>query len=595
MKKSAAVRVVILVLLGASAQAQITSLASQDSGGIQGNNLSLGAAVSGDGRYVAFYSYATNLVPGDTNAATDVFVRDRVTATTERVSVATGGTEANSASTESALSGNGRYVAFTSFASNLVPGDTNNSTDIFVRDRLLGTTERVSVATGGAEGNQQSGSPAISADGRFVAFHSFASNLVAGDTNGTNDIFVHDRQTATTERVSVDSGSLEANGPSAWPALSADGRYVTFISYGSNLVVGDTNGVNDLFLRDRVAGTTERVSLPTGGGEADNASGISSVSADGRFVAFDSSATNLVPGDINGALDVFVRDRQTATTERVSVATGGGEANDFSIRASMSDDGRFVTFQSQATNLVAGDTNGFVDIFLRDRANGTTSRVSVGTGSIEANGPSNYAATSRAGGFVAFESDASNLVFGDANAQTDVFAYDRDPSSFTSVCSPGANGVISCPCANPPSGSGRGCDNSSGTGGAILAAQGEAYLSADSLVFSTSAERATATSILLQGTATAASGIVYGQGVRCVAGTLKRLFTKIASGGSITAPDWSVFDPTVSSRSAAKGDVILAGQSRWYLVYYRDPIVLGGCPATSTFNATQTGRVTWWP
>jgi hypothetical protein len=353
--------------------------------------------------------------------------------------------------------------------------------------------------------------------------------------------------------------------------------------------------VNDLFLRDRVAGTTERVSLTTGGGEADNASGISSVSADGRFVAFDSSATNLVPGDTNGALDVFVRDRQSATTERVSVATGGGEADDLSIHASMSDDGRFVTFQSQANNLVVADSNGFVDIFLRDRANGTTSRVSVATGGAEADSASNYAAISRSGGFVVFESDASNLVFGDANVQTDVFAYDRDPSSFTSACSPGAGGVIPCPCANPPSGSGRGCDNSSGTGGAVLAAQGQAYLSADSLVFTTSAERATATSILLQGTATAASGIVYGQGVRCVAGTLKRLFTKTASGGSITAPDWSVFDPTVSSRSAAKGDVIQAGQSRWYLVYYRDPTVLGGCPATSTFNATQTGRVTWWP
>jgi hypothetical protein len=187
------------------------------------------------------------------------------------------------------------------------------------------------------------------------------------------------------------------------------------------------------------------------------------------------------------------------------------------------------------------------------------------------------------------------LISGDTNGETDVFLHDRDATGFASLCSPGSAGVIACPCGNAPGGPNQGCDNSAATGGASLLATGISYLTMDSLVFTTSGENPTATSIVLQGNALAASGVVYGQGVRCVDGTLKRLFVKTAVGGSITAPDFGAGDPAVSARSAAKGDVIQPGQSRWYLVYYRDPVVLGGCPATSTFNATQTGQVTWWP
>jgi hypothetical protein len=205
------------------------------------------------------------------------------------------------------------------------------------------------------------------------------------------------------------------------------------------------------------------------------------------------------------------------------------------------------------------------------------------------------ASISRDGGFVIFASHASNLVGGDTNGFEDVFVHDRNATRFTSLCDPGVGGVSACPCSNPPASTGRGCDNSSATGGASIAAAGVAYLSTDSLVFTTAGERPTATSILLQGNALAGSGVVYGQGVRCTGGVLKRLFTKAASGGSITAPDFGAGDPTVSARSAAKGDLILAGQSRLYLVFYRDPIVLGGCPAASGFNTTQTGRISWMP
>jgi Tol biopolymer transport system component len=192
--------------------------------------------VSADGRYVAFHSEATNLVAGDTNGSEDVFVRDRVTGTTERVSIATGGAEGNGHSSAESISADGRFVAFESQASNLVSGDTNGQADIFVRDRQTGTTERVSRATSGAQGNSLSGGPAISADGRFVAFLSFSTNLVPGDTNGHYDIFVRDRLNGTTERVSVATGGTQADGDSYSPAISADGRYVAFAIRGDDFV-----------------------------------------------------------------------------------------------------------------------------------------------------------------------------------------------------------------------------------------------------------------------------------------------------------------------------------------------------------------------
>jgi Tol biopolymer transport system component len=580
-----------------SVAGQVTSRVSGDTGSPQANGNSTFPSISADGRFVAFTSGASNLVSGDTNGKYDTFVRDRQTGATERVSVDSSGAQGNGQSGYFGLSisADVRYVAFTSNASNLVSGDTNGSFDVFVRDRQTGLTERVSVATGGMQGNGACYYPSISADGRCVAFASGASNLVSGDTNASFDVFVHDRLTGATERVSVDSGGVEADGESTTPSISADGRYVAFMSYATNLVHSDTNGVPDVFLRDRQTGATERVSIATDGTEGDGPCYSPAISADGRYVAFHGAATKLVGGDTNGVVDVFVRDRQTGTTERVSLDSGGGEGNGDSYVHWISADGRFVAFVSYASNLVSGDTNGFVDAFVHDRQNHATDLVSVSTSGAQANSDSFLPAISDDGRIATFYGTSSNLVAGDTNFAYDVFVRDRDYSALTSLCDPGAGGVIACPCSNPPSGLGRGCDNSAGTGGAILSAAGVAYLSADSLVFTTSGEKPTATSVVLQGNALAASGVVYGQGVRCAGGALKRLFTKAASGGSITAPDFGAGDPTVSARSAAKGDVIPAGQSRWYLVFYRDPLVVGGCSATSTFNATQTGEATWWP
>ncbi|MDH4063431.1 MAG: hypothetical protein OEW19_03460, partial [Acidobacteriota bacterium] len=288
-------------------------------------------AISADGRWVAFRSLASNLVAGDTNGHADVFVHDRGTGETRRVSVGSGSAEGDGDSEEPTISADGRWVAFSSWASNLVVGDTNLRRDVFVHDQQTGTTTRVSVGTGGAQGNGDGQFPSISADGRWVAFESRASNLVPGDTNLSWDVLVHDRETGTTTRVSVGSGGAEGNGDSSYASISGDGRWVAFRSYASNLVPRDTNrGINpisgaDVFLHDRESGTTTRVSVASDGTQANGSSTDSAVSADGRRVAFFSVANNLVANDTNSRTDVFVHDRQTGTTRRVSVGPGGAQ------------------------------------------------------------------------------------------------------------------------------------------------------------------------------------------------------------------------------------------------------------------------------
>ncbi len=1003
---------IALVVATTVAVGQTTTRVSVGSSGGQANGTSANPSVSADGRYVAFHSNATNL---DSFGVGGLFVRDCLLGFTERVCTTASGGPADG--DHPSVSADGRFVAFESASPNLVVGDTNSATDIFVRDRQAGTTERVSVATGGAEADAGGYAPSLSADGRFVAFSSYATNLVSGDANGTGDVFVHDRFLGTTERVSVDSTGAQGNGDTYGCSVSSDGRFVTFYSGATNLVAGDTNGAWDIFVRDRLLGTTERVSVATGGAQANEHSEDPSISADGRFVAFWSNATNLIAGDTNGASDIFVRDRQQATTERASVDSNGSQAIGGSSGPSISSDGRFVVFWSGATNLVSGDWNAFPDVFIRDRQFGKTQRVSLDSGGAQADNSSYVPSVSADGRFVAFTSDASNLVAGDTNADADVFLRDRgsqdcnnngiddaqdiqsgtssdcdgnwipdecdlvqepaldcdanglidsceitaDPSldlnhdgsldicplncqpfwqtylggrlgmdaairamivyddgtgpalyaggsfhsaegvlangiakwdgvtwaplgsgvtggeiralavyddgggpalyaggTFTSaggvpadriakwdgtswsplgvglsgevnalavcdfgsgaqlyaagaalslwdgntwslvpipwtyfvqfiadlvvfddgsgpalyvgcevsperalvarwdgaswsqltgvigqvasslvvhddgsgpalyagtwslnwydgrvwkwngsswvvvgilsghtsgdgtawrlrsvndaggsalyvggsflqadgvpainiarwdgtswsglaggtddgvrvlcafddgggsslyvggdfstvnylmanhiaswglpggcvptgtvVCEPGTNGVIACPCSNPPTTAGRGCNNSSGTGGAQLTTSGFARLGTDNLVLTTSGEKPGASSIVLQGSVSSSTGFTFGQGVRCVSGSLKRLYLKTAIAGSITAPGAS--DLSVSARSAALGSPIAPGMHRYYGVYYRDPVILGGCPAASGFNITQQLDVLWHP
>jgi Tol biopolymer transport system component len=408
--------------------AHATTRASVATRGTQANGQSAVPAISANGRYVAFVSEGTNLVARDTNDAQDVFVRDRITGATTRVSISTRGTQANSSSFgPAAISANGRYVAFSSSATNLVAGATGG---VFVRDRVTGTTTLVSVATGGAKAN--GGEPAISADGRYVAFISEASNLVAGDTNERPDVFVRDRISRTTTRATVATGGTQANGDSYGPAaISADGRYVAFGSNASNLVAGDTNERPDVFVRDRVRGTTTRASVATGGTQGRLNSLQPSISANGRYVAFGSIAGNLVAGDTNDIVDVFVRDRVAGTTTRVNISTRGAQAAHTDVDTTREDselpvisaDGRYVAFLSGAVNLVARDTNAARDVFVRDRVTGTTTRVSVATCGAQANQRSSEPAISADGRYVTFYSDASNLVPGDTNGSSDVFVH----------------------------------------------------------------------------------------------------------------------------------------------------------------------------
>jgi Ca2+-binding RTX toxin-like protein len=347
------------------------------SDGTQGNDQSGTSSISADGRYVAFQSWADNLVSGDTNNQPDIFVYDTLTNSTRRISVGFNGIEGNYDSYQPSISADGRYVAFFSYATNLVSGDTNNTADIFVRDTVANTTRRVSVATNGIEGNSLSDFPSISADGRYVAFESSASNLVSGDTNGIADIFVRDTVANTTRRVSVDDNGIEGNGSSYSLSISADGRYVAFSSYASNLVSGDTNNVEDIFVYDTVANTTRRVSVDDNGTQGNSSSVYPTISADGRYVAFFSEASNLVSGDTNGTTDAFVYDTVANTTRRVSVDENGTQGNDRSYPSplpSISADGSRVAFYSDASNLVSGDTNGFSDIFLYDSGTANVSQ-----------------------------------------------------------------------------------------------------------------------------------------------------------------------------------------------------------------------------
>ena len=350
---------------------------SVSTSGAQGNGSVGRCDISSDGRFVVFASFASNLVAGDTNGHRDIFVRDRDTDTngvfdepngvsTVRINVSATGAEANGTSYYPSLSANGRWVCYQGDASNLVASDTNGKWDIFVHDRTTGGTELASVTTSGGQADDNSFAGWISRDGQSVTFQSYANNLVASDSNPSSDIFVRNRTSGVTELASVDSNGNQPIGHHEYPHLSADGRFVAFVSFSQDFDPSDRAPWDDVFVHDRVTGATVRASLNSSGSGGDADSGSPRLSASGRYVTFNSWATNLVADDTNQVVDVFLRDLQLGVTERVSVDSRHSEGNDHSGGAVFSDTERHIAFASRATDLIDHDTNGFSDAFVHD-------------------------------------------------------------------------------------------------------------------------------------------------------------------------------------------------------------------------------------
>jgi Tol biopolymer transport system component len=411
----------------------ITTSVTAASGSAPRTSFSFRPWISGDGRYVAFDSDSPNLVPGDTNRVRDIFVYDRDNGTLELVSKGPGGKQSNGDSQRPTLSADGRYVAFWSAADNLVDNDTNKVTDCFVHDRESHETFRIDVGPADVQANGECARPVISGDGKLVAFESAATNLekpsVLGkstDTNKSRDVFVRDLIANTTTRVSVSTEGKQGSGESVRPSISTNGRFIAFQSDAA-LQSDDTNKKTDVYLHDLDSKETTRISIGPGGVEGNGGSFSPSLSADGRFISYWSNASGLVADDSNKVGDVFLFDRNDGSTVRISVGPGGEQGDGMSSDPSISPDGRYVAFWSGATNLVPDDTNGKRDIFLYERDRNTVTRVSVADDGTQGDGDSFSPNIGAGGNLVAFDSAAKTLVPDDHKTKgSDIFLHAED-------------------------------------------------------------------------------------------------------------------------------------------------------------------------
>lgn len=382
-----------------------------DSSGLPATDFSETASVSDDGRFVAFVSFDPNLAPGEANGKEDVFVRDRLLGTTERV--APGATEA---CRFPSISGDGRFVAFVTKSPNLVSANLNGEEQVLLFDRQTGALELISISTGSGGGDQGAGLPATSHDGRFVSFQSYSNDIVAGDANFTADIYLRDRMLGITELVSMGNAGQQTNEHCYGSAMTKDARFVVFETRADNIEPAP-NGYRDVFRRDRQLGLTEKVTFSAVGGATDGRSeGPLDVSDDGRFVSFQSEADNLVLGQTQDPFprhDVFVRDMQLGTTELVSVdplSASGAELGD-SVDASLSADGHLVAFVSGLTD----------HAYLRDRETATTLRVDYSDAAQVGNRDAFETQLADDVPLVVFTSRSANLVVGDTNGVHEVF------------------------------------------------------------------------------------------------------------------------------------------------------------------------------
>jgi Tol biopolymer transport system component len=446
------------------AQSGSTVRVSVDSNGQAGNASSSWPSISADDRYVAFSSASTNLVAGDTNGFVDVFVRDRQNGTTRRVSLNSTGAQADNWCDTPAISRDGRFVVFASPASNLVPGDTNFRNDIFVVELATGAIERVSVSSLGAQANDDSYLPRISADGRYVAFTSYAQNLDPIDAyhGFPEDIFVRDRVTNTTRLVSTNSAGVQGNGFSEDCDISGDGRYVAFESAATNLAPLSTFQGQNVYRKDLITGATILINVDSNGLHLAGAA-YPTLNFDGRFVAF-GSGQPLVAGDNNQKFDLYVRDTLNGTTTIASVASNGALGNDhFQYYGRMSDDARYVSFMSFASDLVPLDNNGVPDFFVRDRLTSTTRRVTESSFGIQSDLDTYFGSLSADGRFVVYGSAGTNLAPGDANGQGyDVYLHDLGRAPTIVYCTAKTNSL--------------GCVPAIGFAGSPSSSQGSGFL-----------------------------------------------------------------------------------------------------------------------
>ncbi len=419
-----------VVLTPASSQGATPNniLISQDSIDNQfadaSGSYSYAPSVSSNGNYIAFQSLAPVRGAGDNNMVEDVFRRDVAGSVTLIVSLANDGKQGNNRSYAPGITADGATVVFESLASNLVTGDNNNTSDIFLRDLTAQRTTRISVASDGGDANDASFRPAISGDGAFIAFCSRATNLVQNGGSRAASAFLFERATGKIARIPIDAPPGPTNGCQR-VAIDSDGRVVT--------VANLSGAMSDVYTYDRASGTTDRLTTT-----ADGSSGIYglAISGDGQTVAFDSTATNLVSNDTNRSRDVFVETLGNRTTTRVSVRSDGSQlpADSGTSGVAISGDGRFVVFGSVANEVVPGDSNGHEDVFRHELANGQTTIVSVTPDGQPANGSSYAPDINADGSVVAFASLAYNITAADSNREPDVFERntnfpDRDGES----------------------------------------------------------------------------------------------------------------------------------------------------------------------
>ena len=394
-----------------------TSISGGNPDNVSGDVSAYSGNISQDGRFVVFDSKANNLTtPSTTGNGTKIFIRDRLASATQLVSQSTSGVQANNGGTSPRISTDGRYVVFSSASTNLVSGDTNGKEDIFIRDRKLNTTRLVSVTSAGTQGNNTSFDASVSADGQYITFSSFATNLTSPSPQTFSGVYVKNMSNGAITLVSKSSQGI-ANASSRWARISCEGRIITFASNANNLTSGDTTNSGNIKWRTYIVDMLNPSDPQYVRGNANGSNGSGSISCNGNYITFSSSSSDLVPGDTNNKHDIFLYDRANDAIKNVSVDSSGMFANGNSYYGgSVSNDGKYVVFDSEATNLVAGDANGYSDVFIRNVQAGTTELISRDSSGSLSNGNTSFPSISSDGKYVSYRtqtaSPATNLIGG---------------------------------------------------------------------------------------------------------------------------------------------------------------------------------------